>query len=801
MLAIEDTHWIDTASLDLLETLARSARHWPLMIVVTFRGSDLVDTHMTRVKTLPNYEQVQLCELLPDYAREMLRARFNASGLSTITPDLFERVLTRSQGNPFFIEEMVHLIRDTVIDPSDPQCLDVKLPESLHTLILSRLDQISERQRITLKTASIIGRSFRFAWLYGYYPALGDTEPLLADLDDLCRLNITLLEQPKPNLTYLFKHIVTQEVTYESLPYSQRTSLHEKFADYLETLNPVRYVDLLAYHYHHSANIVKKRKYLRLAGENAAARYANVEAIQYFSSALAATPEEQLLERFQLLRAREEVYALRGDRDSQLRDLTDMETLAQRLDDTGRQAQVALRQSTYYGETGNHDEAITAAYRATLLADASGNKEVMAAAFLEWGKAHWRQAEYADAEEALQRALTIAADFPCLQAYCLRNLAIVAIRLGSYQVGREFYERSQVVFRQIGDRLGEALVLKDLGNIAFLLGDWTGARAYYEQALPLFQQIGQRLGESDVLNNLAIVADDQGDIESAVKFLKQSLNIKREIDDKRGQGSVLINLGEFSTRQGSYDDSRAYYMEALDRIRDTNSRLDEGLALHNLGMVAHFIGDYVTARDRYEQSLISKRETGDKAGESETLAYLGLLCNHLGNNEAAVKYCQEAIVIAQDADAGIEQACALIHLGLKDLAAAAAAYQQALELRQKLGQHHRAIEAMAGIAQVASAQNDLPTALDYVNQILNHLEAKSSDGFDEPIRVHLTCYEILKDAEDARCYDVLNKASRSLSSRAANLTNEAERQTYLEDVPHHRKLMGYVHSSAVSTMS
>src|SRR5262245_29094822 len=154
----------------------------------------------------------------------------------------------------------------------------IDLPSSLHTLILSRIDQLSERERAALKFASVIGRLFCFAWLQGAYPVLGDAARLRADLDALARLDLTPLDTPEPELTYLFKHIVTQEVAYQSLTAQARATLHEQLAAYLERLagdDIDRYLDLLAYHYEHSENLAKKREYFQRAGEAAAARFAN----------------------------------------------------------------------------------------------------------------------------------------------------------------------------------------------------------------------------------------------------------------------------------------------------------------------------------------------------------------------------------------------------------------------------------------------------------------------------------------------------------------------------------------------
>ena len=158
--------------------------------------------------------------------------------------------MARAQGNPFYLEELLNYLHDRGLDPAD---LDqIELPDSLHTLILSRIDQLSEQEKTTLRVASIVGRLFRAKWLTGYYPELGALPQVKVALDKLDALDITPLDSPEPELAYLFKHIVTHEVTYESLPFATRARLHEQLAGYLESSDAS--VETIAFHYGRSEN-------------------------------------------------------------------------------------------------------------------------------------------------------------------------------------------------------------------------------------------------------------------------------------------------------------------------------------------------------------------------------------------------------------------------------------------------------------------------------------------------------------------------------------------------------------------
>ena len=289
ILILEDVHWIDPLSRDLLIMIGQVIKDLPVLILLACRPpkesiSDLLN--------LKHATEIHLTELTNIETEQLITARLIHFGLENAASSqaLTERVSARTQGNPFYTEELLNYLHERGLDPRlDSSWAQTDLPESLHSLILSRIDQLSERQQITIKAASIIGRLFQAAWLYGYYPPLGGAAQVSADLELLNRMDFTVKETPEPHLAYLFKHVITQEVAYESLAYATRAGLHEQFASYLELVagSDVRqFLDLLAYHYERSPNLPKKLEYLFKAGDAAEAAFANETAISYYLGAL-----------------------------------------------------------------------------------------------------------------------------------------------------------------------------------------------------------------------------------------------------------------------------------------------------------------------------------------------------------------------------------------------------------------------------------------------------------------------------------------------------------------------------------
>ncbi len=291
LLVIEDCHWIDPLSHDLLEVVARGIVGLPVMILLAYRPHEHEHVRL-RVSRLPHFRELLLREFSLRETEWLIGLKFGyLFGVRGVLPVSFiERITTRSQGNPFYIDQMISYIQDQGINPADTHTLElVRLPNSLRSLIISRIDRLSEQEQITLKVASVVGRVFQASWLWGIYPQIGSPDEVQAHLDRLSTLDLTPMEKAEPELEYLFKHMMTQEVAYESLAYTTRAMLHEQVGDYIERHfagEVERYLDMLAYHYGRSENLDRQRHYFRLAGDAAYAAYANETAISYYQRLL-----------------------------------------------------------------------------------------------------------------------------------------------------------------------------------------------------------------------------------------------------------------------------------------------------------------------------------------------------------------------------------------------------------------------------------------------------------------------------------------------------------------------------------
>jgi hypothetical protein len=184
------------------------------LFVLVYRPPEIQRLQMPRVEALAHFTKIALRELSSAECVQIVRAKLAQwyPARAHDPPALAAFLAERTQGNPFYLEELLNLLHDRGVDPwgiEDPATLLAELPDSLHALVLSRIDQLSARQRRTLTIASVIGRVFRVAWLLGYYPNWAG-QSRSRRIWSNCVLTHAL--DTRTELAYLFKHIVTHEV-------------------------------------------------------------------------------------------------------------------------------------------------------------------------------------------------------------------------------------------------------------------------------------------------------------------------------------------------------------------------------------------------------------------------------------------------------------------------------------------------------------------------------------------------------------------------------------------------------------
>lgn len=764
LMLIEDAQWLDEASAGLTLTLARATATLPLVLLVVHRPPLQANRPiLPDLDTLPTAHALNLNELSLTGVAALVTHRLNGQP----TPLTLELIQAQAQGNPFFVEELVDALREAghlYLNVEDntwrladsifnalrrANCLikrdgewsldanislsvaDLGIPDSIHGIVLSRLDRLGEDEKLTLKVASVIGRTFGILLLNHSHPTHPTLMVLQQQINDIETRDFVRLEIPAPQLAYLFKHSTTHEVSYETLLFAQRRELHRVVAEWYEqnyddglhtldsTLAP--HYPLLAYHWRQAENWDKERLYARLSGEQAASRFANEEAVAYLTRALELTPKQELRERYALVLAREAVYHLSGQRNEQAQDLIQLQGLADTIGDEHIQAEVTLRFAAYYEAMSDFGSAQMIAQQAVYWAEQVADPRKKVEGLIAWGMALWRRGKVEAAMPHLSGALALARQEHNLpgEAMSLHHLGTAYYYTGGYDKARTHLEQALTIRREQGDLMGEAGSLNNLVGILYALSDYGQARQYCEQALAIYQAIGYRRNQATALYNLAsILYNTLGDLQTARTYLEQSLAISRALGNKQGECDASMNLG---------------------------------LVLYDLGQMEK-------ARKTITSALEIAQAIGDKVSEGYSLSYLGL-----------------------------------VYEALQELEEAGTVYEKAMLIRRQLGQEALTVDDLAGLSRVRLGQGRLAEAREKLEQGLAWMEQNGVDGVEYPIRVYLTGVDVwLAVGETAVAHDLLLTAYDLLQARAVRIADKETREAYLYQVPLHRELQARI---------
>jgi len=603
LIVIEDLHWVDALSHDLLEGLVKVLANYRVCFVLAYRPIQMerLRVSVPRLEALAQFTKIELHELTHAEAESAIRAKLAQlypARSGALPSGLVQTLMARAQGNPFYLEELLNYVRDRGIDPSDLN--KIELPDSLHTLILSRIDQLSDQEKTTLRVASIVGRLFRANWLTGYYPELGAFPTVKASLDALESLDITPLDSPEPELAYLFKHIVTHEVTYESLPFATRAKLHEQLAMYLESIATP--VDTIAYHYGHSKNQAKQREYWLKAGDAARGAFANEAALDYYARLhpLLREPREQGSLRLK----RAEVYSSWGRLSEAREHMTlGLKSVGQPLPETALQWQIGLlgeilRQIWHrlrfaikpmrdevekeIPEISADELELIRAYEILVLVDTLANQGSLADMYY--------LLRVLNIVESRQRKLPVLA-----RVYALLGNGIGVLPM--HILARNYLRLARTTMVGLDHPASLALVFYHTGLYTIGIGKWDESERAFLQALEIFDRLGDRRYQALTLNILGFLSYFQGRFEHSLKLYARIYNEGQATNHVEHQAWGLNGRAMNLFRQGQMIEATLLLNKAMSLfVIIPDSSLTELLSQGMLATVQWRQGQFEQAR-------------------------------------------------------------------------------------------------------------------------------------------------------------------------------------------------------------
>lgn len=294
VIVLENGHWLDSASWALAAAVHELVS--PMLLVIAMRPLTELPVEVRQLIEGENTRYLNLGGLSAMDTTTLINQRLSVSQVPEAVAQLIQE---KSDGNPFFAEQLAYTLRDSgLLDTAgghavlkggveDLRRLDV--PDTVQGVITSRIDRLPPAQQLTLKVASVIGTTFPVRAVFDVYPIASDRGKLSDHLAELVRLELIEQTTPEPDISYSFKHTTTQDVAYNLMLQTQRRDLHEAVARWYERnfvydLSP--FYGMLSHHWESAGDIDRAVDYLSRAGEQALRGGANSEAANFFIKAI-----------------------------------------------------------------------------------------------------------------------------------------------------------------------------------------------------------------------------------------------------------------------------------------------------------------------------------------------------------------------------------------------------------------------------------------------------------------------------------------------------------------------------------
>ncbi|MFW6011395.1 MAG: adenylate/guanylate cyclase domain-containing protein, partial [Desulfosalsimonas sp.] len=665
ILAIEDLHWVDKTTGEFLDYLIGWMANTSVMLLLLYRPEY---THQWGGKSF--FNRIGLDQLTVQSSAQLVGAILEGERAA---PELKDLILSRAAGNPLFMEELTYSLLEngSIRKKQDRYVLcrkpsELQVPDTVQGIISARMDRLEQNLKKIMQVASVIGREFAFRILQ---TIVDMREELRGHLINLQGLEFIYEKRLFPELEYVFKHALTQEVAYNSLLSSRRREIHKKIGSAIEELysgNLEEFYEALAYHYTRGEEPGKAIEYLKLAGKKAAKNHALWEAYGFYREALELLGKlsdtgENKKHMIQVIQAMTYSMVMLGFPEDSLSFLQLGERLTRETGDTRYLAAFYSVMGHYYGHTGDHLTAIKYSEKGfeqackaedILLMGRLGN--ILSGSYAGSGQYEKVVEKMPDLISFIERKgkesilLTLEGmnPFADICANCGGALAI----FGDFHQGKTFLDKALSVAVHKETPATLALTHLNYGLLYYLKGEFRPAKEHLEKSITHGEQASRNVVAAAALCMLGQVYSILGSPETGMRQAEKGLQIY-----KQGGIEFLLSLCNFYAGNtcldlGDLEKAECYMDEAARLARKNNEKMSEGLALTGLGRV---LGKKEPPQSEKAEECFSKglailHELNMKPLYSQGLFFLGEFYLDTGQKKKASENLDKAGAMFRD---------------------------------------------------------------------------------------------------------------------------------------------------------
>lgn len=660
VLSLDDLHWADSTSLDLLQSLLPLTDRGPLMIVSAFRPRRQEASWGFHERAerdyYHRYKLISLARLDEDQARELVA---NLLKIEDLPEKIRSKILEKSEGNPFYVEEIIRSLLDknlvVRVDGHWRATRDIEsieVPDTLVGVITARLDRLDDAAKDVLQAAAVVGREFILAVLGEIIEPSISLETILIDLQ---RRELVREKTPASQRTFSFKHVLTQEAAYNSILLSNRRELHRRAAEVLIDRTPEAAADI-SRHLLEARQVAHAIPYLVKAGEKAARAYAVEEAIGYFRQVI---ENESIVDDVAIIRRAYEglgsALSLANQIPEAQKTFQDMLALAESKDDIPMRISALNKLASVSAlQLGQFQEAEALLTKAENLYRKHDEKSSFPETAIIRCMMCTAQADFSGVKAYMSEVVEIGQELATKEyiATGLEHVSSSLVYLTEFDEALDKGLEGLRVAREIGDREHEAGFLALPLPLCYLRnGEIDQAVAALKEGLEIATRIGLLGVKAVAAYLLGEIYRWKGEYEKALEFGHLSLEAATPLEPYMpfmlvpSLGSLGMTYLEISEK--FTDEIARFHQHALRLLETPAGTPTGGTAWADLGHCAIALGDFKVA-DEVLQKGLNYPNMFMRLERPRHLSGAGLLASVRGEHGPAVRLALEARDYAEE---------------------------------------------------------------------------------------------------------------------------------------------------------
>ena len=666
IIELEDGHWFDSDSKEFLKVFSRKLDRCPILLVVTSRYYDdgrkpqLIEKELLEKLEIPKIE-IDLNILQEEDLKEFAQVKLNGE----IEEELNELLYRATSGNPFYAEQILEYFTESNLlenngDKWNIKDHSIKMTSSINSVLMARIDRLSNLVKETVKAAAVIGREFEVPVLtevmkenQAFVETNGNANTLLKEQIQTAAQGQIWKEMNE--LRYIFKHSLLRETVYEMQLGTRLRELHKQIAGAIEKLYPEsieeRFVDL-AFHYGQAEVEDKTNEYLEKAADFARRNYQNQQALEFYNKLLLNLENQNNNQKMKVrtLLKKGSVLQLIGRWEDCEQVFRGALKIAKELEDQMLLGKTNNSLGNLLMLKGNYEEAHMYLEIASSYFEFTKDNFGIINVYGNLGNLYFRQGRYDEAKAFFTKSIKLSQSlqYSNSTAQITANLGLTHMNQGNYDEGIEVQLDGLKYCKKVNDTQGLATLHTNVGIVYYEKGDYDAALKHYQKGLEFSTELGNKLLTSIAIGCIGSVYQKKGDFKKAMENFVKDLEICEQLGDKQGIAIAAGLIGELRSLEGDFDTSNQYLERALQLSEELGYQKGVAKAVNTLADNFTFQHKYEKALEYYDRAIEVTRNINNRLVLCFSLVEKANVLIEQKSFEEASQLSKEAIDMASD---------------------------------------------------------------------------------------------------------------------------------------------------------